>query len=309
MTASVVIAAHNAQRTVRAAIASALGQTRPPLEVIVVDDGSTDATGELVEKIDDPRVRLLRRPNGGPSAARNTGIAAARGDCVAFLDSDDLWLPAYLQRALDGLGSVEHPGFAYTDAWVFDPGSGRVREQTAMGSPREPPGEPERFLAALLHRNFVFTAATVPRSVLTAVGGYDERLRMGEEYHLWLRILCAGYRAVWIGGPLALYRDHAGQTTTDHVALSRGVADLFARLDPDTLPSPELRRLLAQRRAHARREARIIAGEAGMASTVRGVRNRLGRLRNQGGLTYTWYRRAPAEVAAAFGDLRTVDSG
>src|ERR1017187_6172907 len=94
---SVVIAAFEAERTVASAVNSALAQTRTDLEVIVVDDGSSDRTAAVVGQITDHRVQLLRQANAGPSAARNVGISATRGDYVAFLDSDDLWLPRYLE--------------------------------------------------------------------------------------------------------------------------------------------------------------------------------------------------------------------
>src|SRR4051812_3407097 len=93
-TISVVIPAYNSMDHIAEAIRSALNQTYVPLEVIVVDDGSTDGTGAFVQRefADCPKVKYLLRKNGGPSAARNTGIAAAVGDWIAFLDSDDTWI-------------------------------------------------------------------------------------------------------------------------------------------------------------------------------------------------------------------------
>src|SRR5436309_10403806 len=97
VTVSVVRPTHDRGRVVVEAIESALAQTHPPLEVIVVDDGSTDDTAERVGRLRDARVRYLRRPHAGVSAARNAGIAAATGDLVAFLDSDDPWKPDKLE--------------------------------------------------------------------------------------------------------------------------------------------------------------------------------------------------------------------
>ena len=99
---SVVIPAYNAEAAIARAILSALGQTASPLEVIVVDDGSSDTTASVVESIvEDSRLRLLRQPvNHGPSAARNRGLDAARGEWIAYLDADDSWHPEKLERCL-----------------------------------------------------------------------------------------------------------------------------------------------------------------------------------------------------------------
>ncbi len=304
---SVVIPAFNAARTIRAAVGSTLRQSVPVLEVIVVDDGSTDATAQVVAGIDDPRVRLVSRANGGPSAARNAGIAAARGEWVAFLDADDLWLPRYVETATAALGRATNPGFAYTDAYVFDAGRGQVKQGSAMDALDPPPPDRASFLAALLRRNFVFTSATVPAAVLAAVGGYDESLPLSEEYDLWLRILVAGFDPVWIGGRLAIYRMHPGQTSHQILAMKRTAARVYQRLPEQDMPSAEARRALLERRAAAEREVAVVAGQAGGASLARRARNVLGAVRKRAGLTWSWYDEPPAEITEAFGDLRTVD--
>jgi glycosyl transferase family 2 len=304
---SVVIPAYNAAPTIRSAVSSALQQTEPCLEVIVVDDGSTDATAETVAQLDDRRVQLVSRANGGPAAARNSGIAVARGECIGFLDSDDLWLPTYVERAGRALESASRPGFAYTDAYVFNGSSGQVKRGTAMDALDPPPPDRESFLVALLRRNFVFTSATVPAPVLAEVGGYDEKLALSEEYDLWLRILMAGFDPVWMGGPLVLYRQHPGQSSHQILAMKRTAAAVYAGLSADQMPSDAARQVLHERRRSAEREVAIVAGEAGHASLARRARNLLGRARKRAGLTHSWYRRPPVEVADAFGDLRRVD--
>jgi hypothetical protein len=304
---SVVIPAFNAAATIHSAVASTLHQTVPVLEVIVVDDGSSDATAEVVAGIDDPRVRLISRANGGPSAARNAGITAARGAWVAFLDSDDLWLPRYVETATAALTAAPNPGFAYTDAYVFDVGRHQIRVQSAMDAIVPPPSDRESFLVALLRRNFVFTSATVPAAVLAAVGGYDETLRLSEEYDMWLRILIAGFDGVWMGGPLAVYRMHPGQTSRQILALNRTAARVYHGLREEDMPSEAARQALLGQRASADREVAIVAGEAGVVSLIRRLRNRLGVIRNRAGLTFSWHREPPAEITEAFGDLRTVD--
>ncbi|HME03257.1 MAG TPA: glycosyltransferase, partial [Solirubrobacteraceae bacterium] len=206
---SVVMAAYNAAATIAGAIASVLAQTESDLELIVVDDGSTDATRQVVEQSADMRVKLLSQPNRGPGGARNSGIAVAAGTLVAFLDSDDLWLPRYLELAAGALAKTTNPGLAYTDAYALDATSGKVRRRSAMGRmcpPDPPPSDPDAFLLELLKRNFVFNSTTVPRTVLETVGGYDAAKRSAEDYELWLRIIVGGYRAAWVPGRQAIYR-------------------------------------------------------------------------------------------------------
>jgi hypothetical protein len=271
---SVVIPAFNGAATIRSAVASALRQTVPVLEVIVVDDGSTDATAQVVRGIEDRRVRLISQVNGGPTAA---------------------------------LGAAPNPGFAYTDAYAFDTGRGQVRVQPVMNAIVPPPQDRESFLPALLRRNFVFTSAAVPAAVLAAVGGYDESLRLSEEYDLWLRILIAGFDAVWMGGPLAIYRLHPGQTSRQILALARTAARVYHGLRLEDMPTDEARQALLDKCAAADREVAIIAGEAGTASRLRRARNVLGVIRKRAGLTFSWYAEPPAEITEAFGDLRTID--
>ena len=125
------------------------------LEVIVVDDGSSDETGGVAAAIPDPRVRVVSQSNRGLPAARNAGIAASRGQYVAFLDSDDLLLPRYLELSRDALQRTVNPGFAYTDAYVFDVVSGKLRERSAMARsnpPTPPPDDPGEVISWLSGR-------------------------------------------------------------------------------------------------------------------------------------------------------------
>jgi serine O-acetyltransferase len=198
-----VIVAWNATTTVRDAIASVLRQSRGDLEVIVVDDGSTDDTAANVASIPDARVRLLMRAHCGRAVARNVGIASASGRYVAFLDSDDMWLPRYLELAADRLETSQALGFAYTDAYRFDPAAARLSLDTVMehhGAPATLSDDPREFGAALSRCNFIWGATVLPRHVLVEIGGFDETLAQREEWDLWLRILREGYRAARVPG-------------------------------------------------------------------------------------------------------------
>src|SRR5919197_6284187 len=120
VTVSVVIPTHDRGRVVVEAIESALAQRHRHLEVIVVDDGSTDDTAERVARLRDRRVRLLRRPHAGVSAARNAGIAVATGDLVAFLDSDDLWKPDKVEAEIAVLARYPSAGGVFSDLEKLD---------------------------------------------------------------------------------------------------------------------------------------------------------------------------------------------
>ncbi|MGH2874414.1 MAG: glycosyltransferase family 2 protein, partial [Solirubrobacteraceae bacterium] len=259
-TTSVVIPAFNAAATVGSAVASALSQTRPALEVIVVDDGSDDGTARVVRELAAPQVRLVAQPHRGVSAARNAGIAAARGRLLAFLDSDDLWLPRYLELAAIGLLAQQHAGLAYTDAYAFDPSTGLVGRRGIEGGPPPvpPPADGESFLLELMARNFVFSSALVPRDVLGAVGGFDPHVSPAEDYDLWLRIVLRGYRPVWIPGRHALYRVHAAQASADQLRLRRAELALFTGLRAEQLPTVAHRRLLQARRRQIERELAVL---------------------------------------------------
>jgi glycosyltransferase involved in cell wall biosynthesis len=305
---SVVIPAFNAERTIGSAINSALRQNTKDLEVVVVNDGSDDDTATVVTDLADPRVSLLSTDNQGPAAARNVGIVAARGEYVTFLDSDDLLLPHYLERVDAALTTVRRPGLFYTDAFVFDSRTGRVRQQSAMQGerPPQPPPAREQFLKELLTRNFIFVSATVPRAVLSEVGGYSAALFGSEDYDLWLRILIAGYEPVWLPGLNALYRVHGAQLSRNTVRMRQDTLGMFESIDVAALPSSAHREILSKRITALQQEVRVVQGDARIRHALRQVRHRLGAIRERVGLAQTWYEHAPPEVAAAFPDLTAV---
>jgi len=307
---SVVIPAYNAASTITSAVRSALTQTRADLEVIVVDDGSTDETAAVVAAIEDPSVRLLAQPNRGQSAARNNGIATARGKYVVFLDSDDLLLPRYVELVARALAEADRPGFAYTDAYAFDPLTGKIRQRTVtqrMRPPIPPPRDAPGFLLELLKRNFIYVSTTVPKHVFEEVGGFDaQRTGGAEDYELWLKIVIAGYCPVWVPGQQALYRSHAGQVSRDQERTDRGLAGIYAGLRLEDMPTAAHRELLVARRRELARELAIHAGRARTGAVLRAGRHALGRVRTWAGFGERWYDVAPPEVASAFSDLTAV---
>jgi glycosyltransferase involved in cell wall biosynthesis len=201
-TVSVIMATWNRAATIVAAAESALGQTHAPLEVLVCDDGSTDDSARRIRAISDPRVRWLPGPRGGrPAIPRNRGIAAARGEWLAFLDSDDAWLPEKLERQLAAVRATGRQACC-TDAWRIFSSLDR-RELMQSGS------DGVYTFADLLSGNRVIcSSALIHRSLLANAEGFPEAeiLKALEDYALWLRVACfSGFDH--IAAPLVLYRD------------------------------------------------------------------------------------------------------
>lgn len=197
---------------------SVLWQRGVDLELIVVDDGSTDQTGRLLSLIEDPRLRVIRNDDRvGESRARNLGIAASRGGWVAFLDDDDLWAPDKLSRQLDVLATSKR-------RWVYA-GDVMVDEdfRVVAGAPPLPPDE----LAISLRRyNAVPTGASnvvVAAGALSQVGSFDPGLRRTADWDMWLRLMGVGLPA-WVPRPLVANCVHPGN-------MSRDMGVLFHELD------------------------------------------------------------------------------
>jgi glycosyltransferase involved in cell wall biosynthesis len=262
---SVVIAAHNAARTLPVTIRSVLRQTRQDFEVLVVDDGSVDGThAALTNTTTDRRIKYLRQENLGPAPARNAGIQQARGQYVSILDSDDAWLPTYLEAMDEALRSDPEAGLAYTDAWRFDDETQRVFRRTAMSSerpPEVPPRDTDALLQMLLERNFVFTSATMRRRVLDEVGGFRSLTR-SEDCELWLRIAAAGYHFVRARGILAVYRDRPGSRMHDRSAMLRGRKEILELVADEYELSASALAVARIRLEETERELNAAAGEA-----------------------------------------------
>lgn len=199
---SVVIPTRNRWRCLQTALVAALGQRDVDLEVIVVDDGSTDQTERELGNIRSARLRAIRhgKPRGVASA-RNTGITCARGDWLALLDDDDLWSPWKLRRQLDRL-SVERADFSYASAVVVDE---RRRVAGVVAAP-----DPERLQVLLLRRNVLPAGCSniVARTdLLRRLGGFDEHLSQLADWDLWIRLSSNG-QAVACPEVLVAYVQH-----------------------------------------------------------------------------------------------------
>jgi len=300
---SVVVPAHNAASTIRQTLDSILIQTCQKFEIIVVDDGSTDETAAIAAEVAGRRVRVVRQDQRGVSAARNRGLELARAPWVSFLDADDLWLPAYLATMEAAIHADPEIGLLFTDAWVYDEKAKRIRRRPMMASrhpPKPLPQDPSGFLAALLAGNFVYTSATASREGLSDVGGYDVDLTHAEDYDLWLRLSASGRRAVFVGGPLALYRfGGGGSLSSNRHEMAKAELNVMRRLlARHNLPEQQeaIARLRVEQLTGS--VASLEKNDGDRRSLPRRLADRAERLR-----TGTLYRSAPPEVLGAFPEL------
>lgn len=220
---SVVIPTHDRPDTCAAAIRSALTQTERPLEVIVVDDHSTEAAAASVrETCEREGAKLVRRTSGprGPAPARNAGVQAASGPLIAFLDDDDEWLPHKLEKQL--------PWFELGYELVC---SNAIR--TSGGSYFEKSGDREIGRTEILvHNPVIFSTAVISRRALMAAAGLDEApwLVGIEDYELLLRLSDAKVQLAYIDEPLAVYRDESqGRLSDSAGSLASSLARMSLR--------------------------------------------------------------------------------
>ncbi|HEY0413772.1 MAG TPA: glycosyltransferase family 2 protein [Allosphingosinicella sp.] len=223
---SVVIPAFNAAATLAETLLSAAAQTYRHIEIVIVDDGSTDRTREIAavfcEK--DPRARLVPVSHGGVGAARNRGIAAARGEFVAFLDADDLWSPEKIRKQVAKALPPGNVGFVYTF-------------YRRIGDRGQPLGAPTQFAIEgrafwrHLYWNFVGSGSSMlaRRSLVLDMGGFDEGLESCEDYLLQLR-LARRYPIACVPEYLVFYRDRPSSVSSDRERMFRGWREAVGRL-------------------------------------------------------------------------------
>ncbi len=215
---SVVMAAKNYAHFIGQAVESVRAQTVADWELVIIDDGSTDATPVAVRPyLLDPRVRYFRSDRLGQSRAKNLGERLSRGAFVAYLDADDAWLPTKLERQLAVLDAEPRVGVVATRRSFLD-AAGAV---TPDPSPMPPSGDVR---AAIFARNFVcFSSVMLRKAVFDHVGGFDPTLDLAIDYDLWQRV-ARHYEFACVPEALTLYR-------TGHGNLSQRLADRVATAD------------------------------------------------------------------------------
>jgi glycosyltransferase involved in cell wall biosynthesis len=291
---SVIIPTYNRRAMVREAIDSVLAQTAAGFELIVVDDGSSDGTGEDLARVGAERadtVRIERTANRGPAAARNRGVAMARALLVAFLDSDDTWLPKKLARHLEFMR--ENPGCAISqtdETWIrngrrVNPG---LRHRKRAGD----------FFVESLRTCLISPSAVLMRKELfDSIGGFDEDVRAAEDYDLWLRIQVE-HEIGLLDEPLVTRRGgHPDQLSATTPAIDRfRILALAKLLDDDSL-SPQRRLATTQVLIE---KCRIYAAGLARRGRIEAAR-RYERIADQAG---QWQTRAVPEIRCAIESIR-----
>jgi teichuronic acid biosynthesis glycosyltransferase TuaG len=279
---SIVMPAYNAGRHVAESVRSVQAQTCGRWELVVVDDGSTDDTREVVEAFAavDSRVRCVGRENGGQAAARNTGLREARGELVAFLDADDLWLPGKLEAQLKVL---EEKGvdLVYSDGDIFSEEGGAWAGERFNILPGEARGA-EMFRTLFESNRIATLSVLVRREALDAVGLFDEdrAYQNCEDYDLWMRLALSGASFYGMTEKLMRYRRHADATTYTASRLLTPMLAVILKHASDPALDPR----------HARRRVRGLYRELISALVSEG---RVEEARKRMREFYAWDRGAP----------------
>lgn len=230
---SVVIPCYNHANYLQDAIRSCLAQTYTNLEILVVDDGSTDNTKEIVSQF--PQVQYLYQDNAGVGAARNRGWRQAQGEFVQFLDADDYLLPTKLQRCLDAFGADPDAGVVYTDYEIRTEDM-CTQHPTQRPAWKMPEGE---VLKCLIEQNtafFVPACALIRRELIEQVHGFNESLHGTEDWYLWVSLAAYGVQFRYVPELLVWYRQTLTGLSKQEVPLA--YARLRAYEDLRLLPIP-----------------------------------------------------------------------
>jgi len=295
---SVIMAAYNSRPYIGAAIESVLAQQYSNLELLVIDDGSTDGTDQEVGRfLGDHRVRYLAQANAGQTAAKNTGIRHSRGEFVAFCDADDVWLRHKLIAQIPPFAHRERLGVVYSRTSLMDAAGCHLPSDPGD----EPPRPSGRVTAQLFRVNFVpFGTAVVRRRCLDDLGAFDERYRMGIDWELWLR-LSLEYDFLFIDDETAMYRVWPGQMSTNWVGRydhAFRIMEAFLARHPGALAAEDVRGAWAHSYTQRARQRGAISQEYGpaLADVARA-------LRLQPTSLFAW-KTLPAVVLAAAGVRR-----
>ncbi len=246
---SIIIPAYNTAKYIGEALDSVFAQTFTDYEVIVVNDGSPD-TPELEAALRPygQQLQYLKKSNGGAASARNAGIRLARGEFVVMLDSDDIWLPEYLQRQMAAITASPDIAVSYTNAMLF--GDSPLAGQDFMSIF---PSEGEvTFKSMIEEKVHVVGTSMARRKVIIDAGYYDETLPTSEDFDLWLRIAHKGWRIVYTKDPLFRYRRRAGCLSDDQIGFWSNFERVMERVERTIDLSPDEQEVVTDRLRYIR---------------------------------------------------------
>lgn len=236
---SVIIPAYNVAPYIGETLDSVFGQTLADCEVIVINDGSPDM--EELERALKPhlkRIKCIKQENRGASAARNAGLRAARGEFVAFLDADDLWLPNYLDEQIKFIRE-RNCDLVCADAEVFSDSSSEKETYMESLMPDAPPTGDVTFIGLLSAKQSLITSGVVVRrTAVLEVGLFDEALRNSQDFDLWLRLARHGTRMAYQRRTLLRYRGRANSLSGDEVNVHRRELRLLDKVEREYELSP-----------------------------------------------------------------------
>lgn len=222
---SVITPTFNCAPFIERALASVFAQTYVDYEVIVLDDGSTDGTEQVVAQWRG-KVSYIRQANRGLSAARNAAVAMASGEFLAYLDADDMWYPTKLERQIAFLDSHPECGIVHSELTVIDECDEVLFREWYRGSD----SRPARGLC--VHELLEGLPIQVPtvverRTAFERTGGFDDRLRRCEDYLHWFELVLHGYEIGYVDAPLAMYRRRARSLSRGQAAMAEGLLQVF----------------------------------------------------------------------------------
>jgi glycosyltransferase involved in cell wall biosynthesis len=262
---SVVIPTYNRAALLRQALLSCASLGEPDLQIIVADDGSTDDTRQVVESFGDSVDYIPMSHCGRPAAVRNHALERARGELIAFLDSDDLFLPAKIALQAAALDRNGEAVFVYSDGLFFRDDPTRPTGRVLDGMPR-PSGEA---FADLLRGNFLFPATILARrTAIEKAGGFDDSLTVSEDYDLWLR-LAADHDLVYAPGEVAAIRRGDDSLSADSGAVRRAALRVLQKI-ANAHPDLAARYRSALHEGRARNHASIAADDLGHGAFASG---------------------------------------
>ncbi|WP_300799428.1 glycosyltransferase family A protein [uncultured Alistipes sp.] len=260
-TISVIIPLYNKEREIEGTIRSVLAQRLQPLEIVVVDDGSTDRSAALVEAIPSPLIRLVRQPNAGECAARNRAIAEARGELLALLDADDEWEEGFLEEV--AALYREFPGCGiYSTAFRVVSHDGIFPAPTPARR-----GIVDNFFRDSAHRYVsIPSASAIPREVFDRVGGFPEGMKMGGDLYMWIKI-ARRYPVCFSPQPLCRYSKVASNRSASTYTPERTAYSFEELYDP---AAPDDEREFIARAALGK--ALVLSAKGGTEEAARAIR-------------------------------------